>query len=154
MEFDFDLDEFLKQDNTEDINFSDGKKPVIQKKDPDLIFKQEMDYLDSIECVVYKIDDGINCYVGRTSSLYHRLIMHKNTIKSKAHSIINHYKEPPHELVTILWKGSYHESIEKEAYYIEKLSTVGQLAEQSTIGLIPHKYVKRARDNSIPKSWL
>lgn len=113
-----------------------------------------MDYLDSIECVVYKIDDGINCYVGRTSSLCHRLIKHKNKVNSKAYNIINDYTEPLHELVSILWTGCYHESIEKEAFYIEKFSTVGQTPEQSAAGLIPSKYAKRVRDNSTPKSWL
>ncbi|WP_440885863.1 GIY-YIG nuclease family protein [Vibrio campbellii] len=151
------LDKLLEDETEqEDIDWSSvGEiKPKPNKKDP-AVLQDELDddeYLDDIQAVVYKIDDGTNCYVGRTCSLKNRLNSHVSQIDSKAHPIIHGYKGRRADLVEILWKGSWTDSQAAEAAYIEKYSTM-QEPKEAVISARPLPETKYKRDNEIPISW-
>ncbi|MCW8348998.1 GIY-YIG nuclease family protein [Vibrio sp. ZSDZ65] len=128
-------------------------QPVLQplrKRNPDNVFDNATSFLKDISAVVYKIDDGTRCYVGRTVSLRHRLQRHATNRKSKAFGILKEYKGDKNNLISIVWRGPYPESITQEANAIEKYSTVGQTREQAIAGQMPLKSPNRKRDNSIP----
>ncbi|CDT80703.1 hypothetical protein VCR12J2_1030081 [Vibrio coralliirubri] len=149
---DDELSELL--DDTEDnhkIDFSDISRPPRKtRRNPDDLYDRATDYLKSIEAVVYMISNGVDSYCGRSVSLHHRLHRHGTSLKSKAYKIINEYKGDKNDLITILWRGPYLESMEKEADAIERYSTVGQKKEQAMVGQIPVEFPARKRINTIP----
>lgn len=148
---DQELEELLDSVEEVEVDFSFcSTKPAIKQKDPSRVFDKQTEFLNDLEAVVYKIDDSKRCYVGRTCSLFHRILSHKTRKSSKAYAIINESNLAYKDLVTVLWRGNYHDSIGKEAYYIEKLSTVGQTKHEASQGKVPVQFPKRIRRNEIP----
>ncbi len=132
-----------------------GETKAKQKNKDPTILQDELDntdYLKNIESVVYKIDDGTNCYVGRTCFLYDRLVAHAWDRTSKAHPIIQGYKGRRADLVSILWKGPWTESEDHEARYIAEFSTM-QKPTQAAMSPRPLESTKTVRKNTIPKDW-